>query len=217
MVDAKNTGVPVRMGFLILSFILGRKNHDVAMSWHTWVDWILRPSHIVSCVVDSKDLMPVNSVAGNDNITAIFGSIIQLVAIVLSILKTWEKVVLEAWYKVLAKSENHRKRIYICNLPWQQDPFYSCPPIEPSEPFDNCLLICGGVDLETLPEEFLLLQMELSASSWWLQAVIVACFVCAIDASGVGVEFVLLFPQQTFLYVHVCSLALLADVQAHPE
>ena len=68
-----------------------------------------------------------------------------------------------------------------------------------------------------LPEEFLLLQMELLASSRWLQAVVVAHFVRAIDASGVGIEFVLLFRQQTFLCVHVCSLALLADVQAHPE
>ena len=73
MVDPENTCVPVWMGIIILSFIFGRKDHDVGMSWYAWVDGILRMLHIVSRVVDMKDLVMVNSVVRNNDVATILG------------------------------------------------------------------------------------------------------------------------------------------------
>jgi hypothetical protein len=73
MVDSENTSVPVWMGIIILGFIFRGKDHDVAVPWYAWIDGILRTPHIVSRVVETKHLVTVDSVVGNNDIATILG------------------------------------------------------------------------------------------------------------------------------------------------
>ena len=60
MEDTDDAGIPIRMMFLLVLFILVGQNHNVSMCAR--VHRVLSASHIVCSVIDSKDLVLVYTI-----------------------------------------------------------------------------------------------------------------------------------------------------------
>jgi hypothetical protein len=56
MKDAEDASIPIWMGIIV------SQNHHICMVWSTRIDGVLASSHIVRRVIDSDDLMSINTV-----------------------------------------------------------------------------------------------------------------------------------------------------------
>jgi hypothetical protein len=95
---AEYFGIPVGMRFRISVVFMGQ-NHDKGMS--AGVDRILSATHIIRCVIDSKDVMAIHAISKQHHFLSICVGKRVLIAIVWYILVAGQQVVLQSWYKLL--------------------------------------------------------------------------------------------------------------------
>ena len=99
MENRKDSGIPIRMPCCFSFFIFMSQHHDIQLG--AYIDRVLSMPQVVCCVVDTKHLVFVNTIADECDLVSFFIRKCMLLSVVWDVIASRQQVILESWNEVL--------------------------------------------------------------------------------------------------------------------